>query len=58
MSTAPVTIVDGENGYDLSYAIEINRKGLTPEEVADILQERKALIDLLPKDSDIIEDVV
>ena len=58
MSKAPVSIVDGENGYDLSYTIEVNRKGLSPEEVGDVLQERKALIDMLPKDEESVEGEV
>lgn len=54
--TTGLMVEDGENGlYDISYKIEVDRKGLTIEQVKDCIEERSSLVAMLPSDNEEIE---
>ncbi len=46
-------VEDGKDGlYDISYTIEVDKKGITSEQVKDCIEERSSLMAMLPNDDD------
>lgn len=49
-------VEDGADGtYDISYTIEVDKKGLTSEQVKDCIEERSSLMAMLPGDDEVKE---